>query len=84
MNTSKFRIWDSLHIHDTVNHGIQLRTKLEQLCAESNKTLEELPDSLIPSNLLYMLVVSNEAMYNKLLERDLIETLNPKQNLNIH
>ena len=81
---SKFRIWDSIQIHETVKYGIELRTKLEQLCAENNKTLDELPDSLVPSGLLYMLVASNEAMYHKLLERDLIETLNPKNNLNIH
>ena len=81
---SKFRIWDSIQIHETVKYGIELRTKLEQLCAENNKTLDELPDSLVPSGLLYMLVASNEAMYHKLLERDLIETFNPKQNPNIH
>jgi len=81
---SKFRIWDSIQIHETVKYGIELRTKLEQLCAENNKTLDELPDSLVPSGLLYMLVASNETMYHKLLERDLIETLNPKQNPNIH
>jgi len=81
---SKFRIWDSIQIHETVKYGIELRTKLEHLCLEHEKTLEELPDSLVPSALLYMLVASNEAMYHKLLERDLIETLNPKENLNLH
>ena len=81
---SKFRIWDSIQIHETVKYGVELRTKLEQLCFENNKSLDELPESLIPSSLLYMLVASNEAMYHKLLERDLIETLNPKQNPNIH
>ena len=81
---SKFRIWDSIQIHETVKYGIELRTKLEQLCFGNNKSLDELLESLIPSSLLYMLVASNEAMYHKLLERDLIETLNPKQNPNIH
>ena len=81
---SKFRIWDSIQIHETVKYGIELRIKLEQLCVENGKNLDELPESLIPSSLLYMLVASNEAMYHKLLERDLIETLNPKENPNIH
>jgi len=81
---SKFRIWDSIQIHETVKYGIELRAKLEHLCLEHGKSLDELPESLIPSSLLYMLVASNEAMYHKLLERDLIETLNPKQNPNIH
>ncbi len=81
---SKFRVWDSIHLHETVKHSIQFRAKLEQLCVENNQDLHELPDSLIPSALLYMLVTSNEAMYNKLLERDLIQTLNPKENPNLH
>lgn len=82
---SKFRVWDSLQIHETVKHSIQLRTKLEHLCVEHNKTLDELPDSLVPSGLLYLLVASNEAMYHSLLERDLIETFNnPKINQNLH
>ena len=63
---------------------MQLRTKLEQICIEQQKELVELPDSLIPSQLLYIIVASNEAMYNKLLEQDLIKTLNPTTNLNIH
>jgi hypothetical protein len=75
---SKFRIWDSIQIHETVKYGIELRTKLEQLCFENDKSLDELPESLIPSSLLYMLVASNEAMYHKLLERN-YDYGNPKR-----
>jgi len=82
--SEKFRIWDSIQLHETVKYSIQFRAKLEELCVASEKQLTELPDSLIPSYILYMLVASNEAMYNKLLEQDLIKTLNPKHNLNIH
>jgi hypothetical protein len=82
--SDKFRVWDSIQLHETIKHSIQFRAKLEQLCIENQQDLHELPDSLIPSALLYMLVTSNEAMYNKLLEQDLIQTLNPKHNLNIH
>ena len=82
--SKKFRIWDSIQLHETVKHSVQLRAKLEFLCVENSKQLHELPDSLIPSELLYILVASNEAMYNKLLEQDLIKTLNPTTNINIH
>lgn len=82
--SEKFRIWDSIQLHETINYSIQFRAKLEQLCIENNKDLHQLPDSLVPSAILYMLVASNEAMYNKLLEQDLLKTLNPKHNLNIH
>jgi|688.fasta_scaffold1006953_2 hypothetical protein len=82
--SDKFRVWDSIQLHETVKHSIQFRAKLEQLCIENNQDLTELPDSLVPSVILYMLVASNEAMFNKLLEQDLLKTLNPKQNPNIH
>lgn len=82
--SKKFRIWDSIQLHETVKNCTQLRFKLEQICIENQKQLAELPDSLIPSELLYMIVVSNEAMYNKLLEQDLIKTLNPTTNTSIH
>jgi len=82
--SKKFRIWDSIQLHETVKNCMQLRFKLEEICIEQQKQLAELPDSLIPSELLYMIVASNEAMYNKLLEQDLLKTLNPTTNINIH
>lgn len=82
--SDKFRVWESIQLHETLKHSIQFRAKLEQLCVENQQDLTQLPDSLIPSAILYMLVASNEAMYNKLLEQDLIQTLNPKQNTNLH
>lgn len=82
--SKKFRIWDSIQLHETVKHSIQLRAKLEQICIENDKQVHELPDSLVPSDMLYMLVASNEAMYNKLLQQDLLKTLNPTTNINIH
>jgi hypothetical protein len=82
--SKQFRIWDSIQLHETVKNCMQLRYKLEQICIEQEQQLAELPDSLVPSELLYMIVASNEAMYNKLLEQDLIKTLNPTTNINIH
>lgn len=82
--SKQFRIWESVQLHETVKSCIELRFKLEQICIEQQKQLAELPDSLMPSELLYMIVASNEAMYNKLLEQNLLKTLNPTTNLNIH
>ena len=82
--SKQFRIWESVQLHETVKSCIELRFKLEQICIEQQKQLAELPDSLMPSELLYMIVASNEAMHNKLLEQNLLKTLNPTTNLNIH
>jgi hypothetical protein len=84
MSKQQFRIWESVQLQETVKNCIELRFKLEQICIEQEKQLTELPDSLIPSELLYMIVASNEAMYNKLLQQDLLKTLNPTTNINIH
>lgn len=84
MSKQQFRIWESVQLQETVRNCIELRFKLEQICIEQEKQLTELPDSLIPSELLYMIVASNEAMYNKLLQQDLLKTLNPTTNINIH
>ena len=84
MSKQQFRIWESIQLHETVKNCIELRFKLEQICIEQKKQLTELPDSLIHSDLLYMIVASNEVMYNKLLEQDLLKTLNPTTNINIH
>lgn len=82
--SKQFRIWDSIQLHETVKNCMQFRFKLEQLCIENEKQLHQLPHSLVPSDLLYMIVASNEAMYNKLLEQDLLKTLNPINNINLH
>lgn len=82
--SKQFRIWDSIQLYETVKNCIQIKTKLESICVENGKYLTDLPDSLLPSELLYIIAVSNEAMYNKLLEQDLLKTLNPTTNLNIH
>ena len=84
MSKQQFRIWESVQLQETVRNCIELRFKLEQICIEQEKQLTELPDSLIPSELLYMIVASNEAMYNKLLQQDLLKTLNTTTNINIH
>jgi len=51
------------------------------MCGQSITT-KDLPDSLIPTHQLYMLALSYEATYNKVLELELVKTGNLKSNHN--
>jgi hypothetical protein len=82
--SKKFRVWDSFQLNESIKYSIQFKTKLEELCISNKKSLEDIPDSIVPSSILYMIVISNEIMYKKLLEQDLIQVSNPTNNLNIH
>jgi hypothetical protein len=69
-----FRVWDSITLQQSAELAVQLKAKIEELC-EANQCLpQDLPDSLISSSQLYVLVVSYEAAYSKLLNLDLLKT----------
>jgi len=69
-----FRIWDSITLQQSAELAIQLKSKIEELCKANHCFPHDLPDSLISSNELYILVTSYEAAYTKLLNLDLVQT----------
>jgi len=82
----KFRIWDSEELSKTLKTAIQIRAKIQEIAIESKTPIPNIPQSLVPTSMLYDLTVCYEAMYNKLLDLDLIETGNfksPNKN-NLH
>ena len=80
--TKEFRIWDSISLQDAVKHAIQIKSKITQICVEHNATPQQLPHSLVPTDHLYDLAVCCEAMYEKLIEYELVKTGNLKSNRN--
>ena len=80
--SDKFNIWDSIALQDSVKLALQLRAKIEDICLANQCTTKDLPDSLIPTHQLYMLALSYEATYNKVLELELVKTGNLKSNHN--
>jgi hypothetical protein len=75
-NKRKFRIWDSKAIFQSLERVIQLQTKIEEKL-EGNE-IEDLPMSMIPTHIIYELAVCYEAMYDKLVDEQLIAEGYPK------
>jgi hypothetical protein len=67
---SKVRIWEDSHINSAIKHAIQIKEHIEHLAQQQ----QPLPQSLVPSDLLYNMVTSFYILYQDALERDLIET----------
>lgn len=68
----KFRVWDNKLLFQTYQQSIQIKEKIEQICGD-DKNPEDLPHSAIPTDVLYTVMACYEAMYDKLLEEDLLQ-----------
>lgn len=84
MSNEKFRVWDSVTLSESAKLAIQLKQKIEEICETVNKTPDELPDSVLDTERLYMLSISFIAAYDKLTEYNLLKTGNIKQTKNTH
>jgi hypothetical protein len=67
---SKIRIWEDSHINSAIKHAIQIKENIEHLAQQQ----QSLPQSLVPTDLLYNLVTCFYILYEVTLERDLLET----------
>lgn len=71
-----FKVWDSIALADTEKICLQIMHKLDNLSQTNKIEVEDLPASLVPSGYLLDIVSCYDAMYNMLLERDLVLTGN--------
>lgn len=82
-----FRIWDSIALNDNIKIALQIKSKLEELSKANKLEIEELPDSLVPSSILYDMMACFTAAYDMLLDKELVMTGNlksPKKQNNLH
>lgn len=84
MSNEKFRVWDSVTLSESAKLALQLKQKIEEICLSLGKNPEELPDSVLDTDRLYMLSISFIAAYDKLTEYNLLKTGNIKQTKNTH
>lgn len=70
-SSRKFRFWDNKLLFQTLEKAIQVKDNIEQKCG-TTLIPEQLPMSIIPTNVLYDIAICYEAMYDKLLEEELI------------
>lgn len=83
-NTRKFRIWDSKTIFSSLEHCINIKHGIDE-AAGQHLVPEDLPASLLPTDIVYDIVSAYIGMYEKLLELNLVDSLNKhNQNRKIH
>lgn len=83
ITTNKFRSRDQKILFNTLQKVIQIRAKIEEKAIEEQTGPEDLPKSLLPTDVLYDITSAFEAMYNKLLAKNLVDAGYPKSDLNI-
>lgn len=79
----KFRFWDNKILFQTLQNSLQIKEKVEEKCG-NELTPEDLPMSVVPTHILYDIAVCYEAMYDKLLEEELIVAGYPKSTKSYH
>jgi hypothetical protein len=78
--TQKLRVWDNALLSHTYEISMQMEVQIRHMMLQlSSEDLSELPHSMVPTKTLYELAVSNDLMYNMLLDNDLIKSGNKKQ-----
>jgi hypothetical protein len=78
MNKRKFKHWDNKLLFHTLQKVLQIKNKIEAQCYEKQINPYDLPMSMLPSAVLYDMAACYEAMYDKLLEEELIICGYPK------
>lgn len=81
--TKKFRPRDQKTLYTTLQKVIQIKYEIEAQTIEKQSHPAEMPQSLLPTDVLYDIASCFEAMYDKLLAKELLEAGYPKQDQNI-
>lgn len=79
----RFRFWQSDDLADAYEKSAQICANIEE--AVANTELKSVPQSIIPSDTLWLLATSIVDMYEKLLEHELLANASPsKQSNKLH
>lgn len=83
-NHRKFRLWDNKLLFQTYQQVIQIKETIEDRCG--NELLPgDLPTSAMSTDVLYNIVACYEALYDKLLEEELLQAgYSSKQSKSYH
>ncbi len=81
-NPKRFRIWDSSLIADNYSTLVQMQYQIETLIAGNKEDIgpEDLPPSMVPTEVLYSVALCYEMMYDMLVKAELVDTGNAKPN----
>jgi hypothetical protein len=84
MNKRKFKHWDNKLLFNTLQKALQIKDKIEAQCYEKQLNPYDLPMSMLPSSVLYDMTACYEAMYDKLLDEELIICGYPRSSPTYH
>ena len=70
---NKFNHWDNKLLFITLQKVLQVKEKIEEICVKQRVPPKALPLSMIPTDALYEITTCYEAMYDALLEKDLLK-----------
>lgn len=79
----KFRVWDSNFINSVLEKSQQIKYNIENLAKEAGE-VSDLPKSVVPTEFLHNLVSCYEAVFNLLLDHDLVSAGYPKKSSTLH
>jgi hypothetical protein len=80
----KFRFWDNRLLFQNLERVLQFKDQIENVAITNNLSIEELPQSIVPTPTFYEMLLCYEAMYDKLLEEELITHGYPKSTTTHH
>lgn len=80
----KFRFWDNHFLFQTLQQALQVKDKVEEKCEEQQINPQDLPMSLVPTQVLYNIACCYEAMYEKLMKEELLVAGYPKSTKSYH
>jgi hypothetical protein len=80
----KFRFWDNRLLFQNLERVLQFKDEIENVAITNNLSVEELPQSIVPTATFYEMLVCYEAMYDKLLDEELITHGYPKSTTTHH
>lgn len=80
----KFRSADNVTLLNAMQRVVQIRETIEATCVSESKAPQDLDKSLIPTELLFNLVVCFESMFYKLEHYELLDAGYPKSTKTAH
>lgn len=80
----KQAVWLDKVFWNAANQAHETKCAIEAVCIESQTAPEDLPESLIPSHVLYELVAAYSLAYDMLVEYELVNRGHHKQSNTIH
>lgn len=81
--TKKFRPQDQKTLYNTLQKVLQIKYQIENQAVEKQLHPADMPMSMLPTNVLYDIASCFEALHNKLLAKELLDSGYPKQDQNI-